>query len=135
MFFLSCTFFFNCKLKCLYRRYTGSSLSAKFTTTSPYEIPSLLHSFLVSQPLQAFKIETSSVVAKTGGVTTPRQMPKAASLGHSPEERAMGCNPLLALLLISRVALIIILLLAVKLKVLNYSILSSSQIFLSFSKL
>lgn len=72
-------------------------------------MPSLPHLVFVSQPLHAFEFETSSVVAQTGGVTTPRQMPKAESLGQSPEEGTMGWNPLLALLSISKVFLIIIL--------------------------
>lgn len=111
--------FFHCKLTCLHRRFIGSSLSAivhhHFPTWNTQPAPLIL---TISQPLKAFEFETSTVVARTTGVTAPRQMPKATSLGHSPEERAMGWNPLLTLLLISRVALIIILLLAVKLKVL-----------------
>lgn len=38
---------------------------------------------IVSQRLQ-------SVVAIARGVTPPRQVPKATSIGHSPNERAIG---------------------------------------------
>lgn len=42
----------------------------------------------ISQPLQAFEFETCGRAAKAGEVTTPRQIPKATSLGHGPEEKA-----------------------------------------------